>query len=281
MTQWVVMTDHAAMSRGLGEYLARSIPGEWTESRQGQHWAYTLANEQEGHADLAWPMARALAQYLLIYHERNWLDELLDRRYHTFEPQEQQKILDDVLHLLHTDRDQDLGRLDLATTLIYSYLESHPTLVIEGIRTFLLPEIRAEFEEAIDQAVDIFLLEQEYQEFVRLLKQLVAVAGNDHDWIHVRFTRDRFYFEDASGNRLADDLINDMLMGVETQSGAIDDVLISALVTLAPARITIHRGRLHPEGRETLVQVFDGKVLFCHGCARCYSPQVDTDWRSF
>lgn len=281
VAQWVVTTDHPVMSEGLGEFLARSIPGQWTESRHGQHLNCVLEGEGEDFENLAWPMARALAQYLLIYHERNWLDELLTRRYHSFAPDEHQKIINDVVHLLHTDHDQDLGRVDLAATLIFSYLQSNPLLVVEGIRTFLMPEIRAEFEEAIDQAVDIFLMEQEYQEFVRLLRQLVAVAGNQTEWIHVHFDNQRFFFEDPSGNRLGEDLVHDMLAGVDNQTGELDDVLISALVTLAPARITIHRGHLHREGRETLKQVFDGKVLFCHGCARCYSREIDSDRRSF
>nr|WP_243239454.1 putative sporulation protein YtxC [Sulfobacillus harzensis] len=226
-------------------------------------------------------MARALAQYLLIYHERDWLDELLARRYHSFDPDEHRQIVKDVLSLLHSDREQDVGRLDLAATLIFSYLESSSTVVVEGIRTFLLPDIRVEFEEAIDHAVDIFLMEQEYQEFVRLLRQLVQVAGHSKEWIHVRFRDNRFFFEDGSGTRIGEDLVTDMLEGVDHEEGALDDVLISALVTLAPARITIHRGQLHAEGRETLKQVFEGNVLFCHGCARCYSREIDTDRRSF
>ncbi|MCY0909740.1 MAG: putative sporulation protein YtxC [Sulfobacillus thermotolerans] len=281
MSQWTVTTDHPVMAEGLGEFLARSIPGQWTESRQGRQVAYTLQGEGEDNARFAWPMARALAQYILIYHERDWLDELLVRRYHTFEQHEHQQIVKDVLKLLHVDREQDVGRLDLASTLIFSYVESHATLVVEGIRTFLLPEIRAEFEEAIDQALDIFLMEQEYQEFVRLLRQLVQVAGHSMEWIHVRFQRNQFFFEDGAGERIGEELVSEMLEGMDRDQGALDDVLISALVTLAPARITIHRGRLHAEGKETLKQVFDGKVLFCRGCARCYSREIDTDWRSF
>ncbi len=281
VAQWIVSTNHPVMAEGLGEFLARTIPGQWTESRQGQHVAYTLEGEEDDELRLAWPISRALAQFLLIYHERNWLDEMLARRYHTFDDEEHREIVQDVLKLLHTDREQDVGRLDLASTLIFSYLESNPAVVVEGIRTFLLPEIRLEYEEAIDQAVDIFLMEQEYQEFVRLLRQLVKVAGHSMDWIHVRFDGNQFYFEDPSGTRMGDDLVADMLEGVDPEEGALDDVLISALVTMAPRRITVHRGRLNREGRETLKQVFEGNVLFCHGCARCYSREIDTDWRSF
>lgn len=281
MTQWVVMSDHAVISEGLGEFLARSIPGEWTELRQGGHLQYALGRGDGNVEELAWPIARALAQYLLIYHERNWLEELLLRRYHIFETGEQRRIVDNILLILHTDRDQDIARLDLATTLIFNYLRSQPALVVEGIRTFLLADIRTEFEEAIDQAVDTYLMEQEYQEFVRLLRQLVDVAGTQHEWIHVRFHGNRFFFESSAGERLGDDLIDDMLEGADVQAGGLDDVLISALVTLAPSRITIHQGHLGAEGRETLLRVFDGKVLFCYGCARCYAPQVDRDWRTF
>lgn len=274
------MTHCANTSEGLGEFLARNIPGEWSERRDGPRLFCTLYRDDAGKG-LAWPMARALAQYLVIDQERFWLEELLKRRYRAFSPEEQREVVDDALRLLHTDHDQDLGRLDLATTLIFSYVNEHQMVVVEGVRNFLLPEIRLEFEGAIDHAVDSYLMEQEYQEFVGLLKRLVSVAGSPHEWIHVKFSANRFYFEDAGGNRLGDDLVNEMLGGLDGEDDALDDVLISALVTLAPQRITIHQGHLGSEGLDTLRNVFDNKVLMCPGCARCYTPHVDSDRRSF
>ncbi len=279
---WVVTSDDAVMSQGLGEFLARSVAGQWTESRQGTHLQCELIGDADELDELAWPMARALAQYLLIYHERDWLDDLLHRRYHIFDADEQCTILDHALRILHQDQDQDLSRMDLAAAVIFNYLVHQPTLVVEGVRTFLMSDIKVEFDEAIDQAVDTHLMEQEYQEFVHLLRQLVNVAGTRQEWIHVHFDqRRRFYFEDPSGLRLADELIDDILDGADVELGGLDDVLISALVTLAPERITIHQGNLAKEGQETLLQVFDGRVLFCRGCSRCYAAHVDRDWRSF
>lgn len=275
------MSDDATLSNGLGEFLARGVPGEWRESRQGSHLECTLSHDDGDGETRGWPMARALAQYLLVYHERAWLNDLLAGRYRTFDNDETRRILDHVLRILHTDRDQDLERLDMATTAIFNYLASQTAVVVEGVRTFLLGDIRTEFQEAIDQAVDVHLMEQEYQEFVHLLRRLVHVAGPRQDWIHVRFLDNRFFFEDPQGTRLGDELIADMADGVDISLGGLDDVLISALVTLAPSRITVHQGQMTDEARDTLKDVFDGQVLFCHGCGRCYTSQVDRDRRSF
>lgn len=273
------MSDDAVISDGLGEFLARKVPGEWAESRDGPRLQCELASEDD--EPLAWSLARALAQYLVIFHERAWLNELLRRRYHVFDAKEKKAIVDRVLHLLHTDREQDLARVDLAAASIFQYVVTEPVLVLDGIRTFLLGDIRTEFEEAIDQAVESHLMEEEYQEFVHLLRQLVNVAGTRQEWIHVLFEHGRFFFEDSEGRRLGEDLVQDMLQGVDGADGGLDDVLISALVTLAPTRITVHQGHLADEGRETLLEVFDGRVLFCRGCAKCYRLTVDRDWRSF
>lgn len=123
-------------------------------------------------------------------------------------------------------------------------------------------------------------MEQEYEEFIALLRQLVLVAKSHYDWIHVRFAGDSFFLEDIAGTRIGDELLCDMMDNGDEGAG-LDDVLISTLVTLAPRRITIHQGRLAQDGRDTLIKVFDGRVLFCRGCARCHAAQLDRDRRSF
>ncbi|PSR22147.1 MAG: hypothetical protein C7B45_07945 [Sulfobacillus acidophilus] len=280
MTQCNVVTDDISIAKGLGEFLAQSVPGEWKESRLGTHVSCRLASVDEDWESLAWPLARALARYLLIDSERAWLHSIVGRRYPVFDHREQQRIVRAVLPLLHTSQERDATRLDLATAAIYRFLGSHSTLVLEGIRTFLLQDIRREFEDAIDQAVDAHLMEKEYEEFVQLLRQLVTAAKTRHDWIHVWFRFERFHFEDTTGQRIGDDLLEDMMDEVGNDGTGVDDILISALVTLAPVRITIHQGHLSREGRTTLIKVFDGRVIFCGGCARCHAA-LDRDRRSF
>lgn len=280
MTQWVVTTDHPTLSQGLGEFLAGRVPGQWTERKNGHLAEYALTATDLSRSDVGRTLAEALAEFLLVYHEHNWIAELLSGRYRVFEEREQRSILDQVVKIVHHDGSVDRARMSQAVRAIYGFLHSNAYVILEGIRTFLWPNIRLEMQEAIDQAIDAYLLEQEYQEFVMLLKQLVDVAGTQHEWIHVRFRGKQFYFEDSAGRQIADDLVDDMLIGVDEEYGRIDDVLISALVTLAPERITVHQGHLSREGRETLIQVFENKILFCGGCARCFSNRrhADRDW---
>ncbi len=218
----------------------------------------------------AWPMARALAEYILGYHERTWITELLTRRYQIFEKGEQSDIVERALTILHAEPDDGRVRLDLATTMVLHYLLDHQAIVVEGIRTFLLKEIRAEFQAAIAAAVDAHLLDEEYQAFVQLLKRLVDLANTRQEWVHVRFAQRGLYFEDSGGRRLGDELIDDVLKETDDDLERLDEVLISALVTMAPARITIHRGHIGTQARETLVRVFDGRIVFCPGCGRCH-----------
>jgi putative sporulation protein YtxC len=275
------MSEDPALSNGLGEFLARSVPGEWIESRAGTHVEYALTDGSTESAESeAWPMARALAQFLLTYQERPWVDELVSRRYEVLDSREKRRIVDHVLRLVHTTPDADLDRLDYATAVIFQFLAGSRTAVLEGVRLFLLGDIRREIEAAVDEAVDVHLMEQEYEEFVELLKRLVAVSSTRLEWVHVFFGGDAFYFEDPARHRVGEDLVEEISEGVDLVDG-IDDLVISALVSLAPSRITVHQGYLSREGRDTLVDVFNDRVVFCGGCSRCFTPQVDTDWRSF
>ncbi len=280
VAQWVVSSDDDALADGLSEFLARNVPGEWIERRQGHHLECSLIGNAVDDDTQTGPMAYTLTRYLLIYQERYWLECLLQSRYRTFDASECQEIVDGALRILHADPDQDADRLHVATTTVFHYLLSQSAVVLEGVRTFLLKDIRLELVEAIDRAVDGHLLNQEYQEFIHLLRRLVAVSRTCQEWVHVRFESGTFFFEDGFGKRLGEDLIADMLVGRDADETGVDEVLISALVTLAPHRITVHQGQITSEARKTLLEVFEGGVLFCWGCGRCRA-QVDRDRRSF
>ncbi|MCY0877564.1 MAG: sporulation protein YtxC [Firmicutes bacterium] len=278
MSDWLVICRDNDFRKDLGEYLARSIPGEWEQRDYPNHAAYQLTvSEPIG----AWMLGQALAQYLVVYRAGAWLRLLLQRRYRLNDLAAEDFIVHRALDVLTKDPERVRDRLNWTSTVIFRHLQKDSCVVVDGVQWFLLHDVRREFEEALDEAFDAYLLDQEYQAFVEVLRQLVREASQRVDWIHVHFQQDRFFFETSSGDRIGDALIQDIWDHAETAREDLGDVLVSALVTLAPHRVTIHRGNLESAGRDILLAVFGGSVLFCRGCSRCYRMRVDTDLQSF
>ncbi len=278
MSCWTVVCRDETFNQDLGEYLARSVPGEWEEWIYPSHHKYRLSVSE---TESAWSLAKALAEYLVVVRVDDWLRALLRRRYPSSDLQAEQFIIDRAHNILTADPDRVGDRLNWASAAIFRHAQQATAVVVDGVQWFLLQDIWREFEEAIDEAIDAYLLDEEYHAFVNVLRQLVREAKNRIDWIHVHFQPRRFYFETPAGERVGDALIDDMLDQADAAHGDVGDILVSALVTLAPRWITVHRGGLEDAGRDILLAVFDGHVLFCRGCGRCFCPRLDTDQQSF
>lgn len=273
--EWVVATDYRWLE-GLGEYLARAVSGEWREVVAPAVVGYVRpAEEAEGDA---LRIARAVSRFLLEARLPIFVTRRLHRRYRDFsEGAEGDGIVRRACRILTADPDRNRDRIDLATAEVLSFLADHDVLILDGVAAFLWPEIVQELEDAIDQAVDEYLIEREYREFVALLRRLVTMAKESAGAVHVFHTESRFYVEDERGDRLGEDLWHDMVAGLQVDEGTAGDLLVSLLVTLAPNRLTIHRHPPDDEAMRTLDAVFGSAVRLCGGCRRCQDASLRVD----
>jgi len=264
--QWVVATDHVWLD-GLGEFLARTVSGEWREVVAPAVIGYVLDRSSE--SDQAMSMARCISQYLLEVRVDTWLERVLNTRYRDFDQDARSTIIHTAWGMLRSDVERNHDRLNLATAELFRFLIDHDEVILEGVLTFLWPEISQEFAEVVDSAVDDYLIEREYDDFVSLLRHLVGKAKHTVGAVHVFFGEDRFYVEDEGGRRLGEDLLSDMMSGLALDAETYDDLLVSLLVTLAPNRLTIHRRVPDAEAMRTIQAVFGKAVACCGGCPRC------------
>lgn len=273
--EWVVATDHVWLD-GLGEFLARAVSGEWREVVAPAVVGYVRPAEEE--ASDALRIARAVSRFLLEVRLSTFLARRLHRRYRDFSlGLEGDRIIARALGILTADPERNRDRIDLATAELLSFLHDHDVLVLNGVSAFLWPEIVQELEEALDRAVDEYLIEQEYREFVALLRRLVTMAKESAGAVHIFHGESRFYVEDERGERLGEDLWRDMVAGLQLDEGTLGDLLVSLLVTLAPNRLTIHRDPPDDEAMRTLEAVFGSAVIVCRGCLRCQAPPLRID----
>ena len=135
-----------------------------------------------------------------------------------------------------------------------------------------------EFEGIIDKVVEKFIVEKEYEEFIRLLKYFVDIQDSKIDEINIYIKPLGVYnITDSKGK----DIYNTMLKELSDSdlnivNANIEDVLISGLITNAPRRIIIH-GEEYCKSKEfigTIINVFGDRVSFCENCEICISSKI-------
>ncbi|MEW9095064.1 MAG: putative sporulation protein YtxC [Clostridiaceae bacterium] len=143
---------------------------------------------------------------------------------------------------------------------------------INGFLTFRMKVLRDELEKIIDKVVEEYLIEKEYNEFIKLLKYFVEIQDSRIDIINILIEEDGSYHVlDKEGNDTMEDFVKDFMDNRISGSVNMEDILISGLITYCPEQIIIH-GNKNCKNNEiinTIKNVFINRVHFCDECKMC------------
>ncbi|MGE5588201.1 MAG: sporulation protein YtxC [Clostridia bacterium] len=237
-------------------------------------------------------VASALADAIVFDVAKGFVARVVRERYPYFDCSEQEKIVACAAAALAgrgADGDRgvagaDRDRLDEARVLVrrrnevlfkvLDYLDTASCLVLDGFVRFRLKWFVEELREAADAAVDDYMIEREYNEFIRLLKYFVDVQEPRIDEVHV-VTRPGGLFRllDSAGKVVDNDYLEGVAPDLVDVEVDYEDLLISALISVSPRKIVLHLGRGEGVG-DTIRRVFEGRVSVCPGCRLCEGHQA-------
>lgn len=158
---------------------------------------------------------------------------------------------------------------------VNQYMETNSRFYLEGFLRFRLKDYFKELEVSIEKAVEHFLIEQEYNEFLRLLRYFVEIQEPRIDEVHL-LVKDKksFCLLDEDQRPINQDQLQGALTELN-QDVEYEDLLLSTLITMSPRRIVLHIVS-RTEIVETILNVFRERVSLCQGCdlCRCSEPQL-------
>ncbi len=151
-------------------------------------------------------------------------------------------------------------------------IEETNEINISGFLTFRTKELKEDLECIADKVVEEYMVEKEYNEFIKLLKYFVEVQESKVDEVNILIERDgSYYLRDKEGN----DLVGNMIMELpevkfdckENQ----EELIISTLITSAPKKVVIHCAEYckNKELIQTISKVFVDRVYYCDKCTEC------------
>lgn len=136
---------------------------------------------------------------------------------------------------------------------------------VEGFIRFRLKDIMSKWYLYLDDVIDQYLIEREYQEFISLLQYFVEVQEARIEEVKL-ILDDKGQYEifDKGGNTIEDECIKEINVTSEHYDMTQEDILISTLITIAPKKITVQgcTKAEKPKIIDTIGKVFSGKVVF-------------------
>lgn len=217
-------------------------------------------------------VSQILTDWIITKEEHRLINKIITNNYFYFNHDERAAVESNALRMLAGSS----ARYKLILTRILDYLENHHELILDGFMNFRLKDYRLQLSEVIDRVVDDFMMELEYKEFIRLLRYFVDVQEPREEEAHVVIKENNmFTLFDSHGKVITNQYMNDLLLpnrtGDSTDSLNYEDMLISALITIAPRNIMIHS--VNPlrdkDLLDTIRSVFDDRVAICKGCEMC------------
>lgn len=216
-------------------------------------------------------IADMLSNIILEDLQSNMVQRIIRDEYFYFERRDQDKILRDALAIMWGGRNPIVNAETIREHWRYrvwdrlmDHLEDNHELIFEGFIRFRLKDFLRELENAVDRAVDDLLIENEYNEFIKLLQYFVEIQEPKVDEVHVLQQEDkRYMLLDSNLRIIHNDMLEQLAREISDKEISHDDLLISSLITIAPCKITIHEYDKikNVELLNTINNVFTGKVI--------------------
>lgn len=203
--------------------------------------------------------------------EESFLKKLILKNYFYFNSDERKHILDMCFDIFTDDFNTYFDKkYNCLINNFESYLTNNKSIVLTGFINFRLKNYISILENIVDEAVNAFVIEKEYFEFVSLLKMYINSQKSTCDIVHLVYNNEDSILLDENKNiiNISDDIFKAKYLSDISFSS--NDYTLNGLLTLLPKKIYIHLiDNCVDEFLHTLGLIFENKVEVCSDCNIC------------
>lgn len=170
----------------------------------------------------------------------------------------------------------DIDNLKIDRQRIYKtlndYLISNKLIILEGFINFRLRYLISTLENLVDKTLAEFLLEKEYNEFIKILQYFVEIQESKVDFVNVVIDRNgKYNLYDENNKIIKNEMLAEIVDEMTENSLNNNDILISSLITLSPNKIVLHINDTYANHEivKIIRNVFLDKVNICRSCKLC------------
>lgn len=203
--------------------------------------------------------------------EETLLKRLIMQNYFYFDASEREKILTICFDIMADDFTNLFDKkFKILYDIFYSFLSTHKSIILNGFINFRLKDYLSVLDEVVNEAVNNFVIEKEYLEFISLLKLYINSQSCGCEMVHIIFSSSESILLDENKNLIvvADDIFKAKYLSDISFSS--NDYILNSLLTLLPKKIYIHLVDDYiDEFVNTLQLVFENRVSLCTDCDIC------------
>ena len=212
-----------------------------------------------------------LTKCIINYYEKDLINSNINLNYFYFNSNERKQILDNTLNLL-SDNINSPKRYDLINNEIFRYISSNHSFYLQAFINFNLNKYITLLNNQIDIAVNKFLIDKEYLEFVNILRLYIKSEekNSEAEHLHLIYNNKTSIIIDDNQNIIScNDSINKVKY-ISDISFSSNDLALNTLLNLIPKQLTVHLVDGYcDEFINTIKLIFQERVMICENCDIC------------
>lgn len=220
-------------------------------------------------------LSTILTNCVLTFYEATIIKRLIHFHYFYFDEFEQKLIEQNCYKQIILDENNNFKfRKNEIETCILNYLGESKSMILDGFVCFRLPSYQQTLEELVDSAVNEYMIEKEYTEFINLLKLYIDSKEALCSLVHLVYINGESILlnQEKSIIHLDDNIFNAKYLSDISFSS--NDYALNALLTLLPKRIEIHLIGYEDEFINTLKLIFGSRIFICTDCNICHTYRI-------
>lgn len=215
-------------------------------------------------------LSNIITDCIINFYEEKLINHILNYNYFYFDFYEKNEIMQECTNLLDIKETSDFTyRRECILANVLKYLKENNSMILSGFVNFRLQSYIKSIDSAVDIAVNKFILEKEYKEFIELLKLYIKSKEPNIDSIHLIYMNEDSILLDENKNILAisQDVFNAKYLSDISFSS--NDYILNTLLDLIPKEINIHLIQGDDEFIQTLKLIFENRIHICNDCDIC------------
>lgn len=203
--------------------------------------------------------------------EENIIKSIILKNYFYFEALERKKILEICFEIFSDDFNKHFNdKYNSLITSFSNYLAENKSIILTGFINFRIKNYLSLLENIVDEAVNTFVIEKEYLEFVSLLKLYVNSQVPSCDIVHLVYSAENSLLLDKEKNIIEVDYTMFKAKYLSDITFSSNDYALNSLLTLLPKKIYIHLlDNCVDEFIRTLSLIFENRIEICTDCSIC------------
>ena len=211
-------------------------------------------------------VAELITEVIIKFYQIKILKRIINVNYFYFDEFERKIILENCDEFIKQEEEKITETIFIS---VKEYILEHKSIVVEGVANFRINEYIKALDNIVDMAVNKYIIEKEYREFINLLKVYVNSTSSKTDMLHLIYTNGESILLDKDKNIIQVDhnLNNAKYLSDITFSS--NDIALNTLLSLLPKKIEVHLINDEDEFINTLKLIFENRIKICTSCNIC------------